>query len=54
MAKHNKLKLTDNKDRGFRGIDWLEMGLLIFSLLLAATVIFAFIVAGIKLFTEVI
>ena len=53
MAKHKKLKLTDTKDRGFKGIDWLELGLLIGALLLSAAIVLAFIVAGLKIVTEV-
>ena len=53
MTKHNKLKLTDTKDRGLKPVDWVEFGFLIFAMLVSAAIVFAFIVAAIKIVTEV-
>lgn len=54
MKRHNKLKVTDLKDKGFTKRDWADFWLLIFALILLASVIFAGITACIRLFTEVV
>lgn len=51
--KHNKLKLTDTEDRGFKRVDWLELGLLAFALVIIGALIFACVVAALKVMTEI-
>lgn len=51
--KHNKLKLTSTRDKGISRAEWGELFLLIFFLVLTASVVLAFIVAGLKVVTEV-
>lgn len=51
--KHNKLKLTDTDDRGFKPGDWLELGGLILALLIFTVLGFSVLVAVLKLMTEI-
>lgn len=50
--KHNKLKLTDTEDRGFKLGDWIELAGLILALLVFAVLGFSVFVAVLKLMTE--
>lgn len=52
MKRHNKLKVTDIKDKGFTKKDWADFILLVAFFLLLASAVFAFIIAGIRFFTE--
>jgi hypothetical protein len=52
MKRHNRLKVTDLKDKGFTKKDWFDFILLVAFFLLLASAVLAFIIAGIKLFTE--
>ena len=52
MKRHNKLKVTDMKDKGFTKKDWADFILLVAFFLLLASAISAFIIAGIRLLTE--
>lgn len=52
MKRHNKLKVTNIKDKGFTKKDWADFILLVAFFLLLVSAVFAFIIAGIRLFTE--
>ncbi len=51
--KHNKLKLTDTKDKGFKPVDWIELAGLLLALLMFTVLGFSVFVAVLKLMTEV-
>lgn len=52
--KQNKLKLVSLKDKGFTKRDWADLILLVSFLILLSSVVIAFIIAGLKLVTEVV
>jgi hypothetical protein len=52
--EHIKLKASAIKDRGFSKRDWADLILLVVFLILSAALIFAFIIAALRMVTEVV
>lgn len=50
--KHNKLKLTDIEDQGFKLSDWVELVGMVLALVVFAAIALALFTAMLKIMTE--